>query len=67
MAFLRRTDGFPEVFAIAARDLPDPAAFLEKDYWVTAVLRALNAAAPGGFVLKGGTSQAGQLPPFALS
>ena len=56
MAFLRRTDGFPEVFAIAARDLPDPAAFLEKDYWVTAVIRALNAAAPGGFVLKGGTS-----------
>lgn len=56
MALLRTTDGFPEVFAIAARDLPDPAAFLEKDYWVTAVLRALNDAAPGGFVLKGGTS-----------
>lgn len=56
MALLRESDGFPDVFGIAARDLPDPAAFLEKDYWVTQVLRALNDAAPGGFVLKGGTS-----------
>lgn len=56
MALLRAADGFPEVFGIAARDVPDPAAFLEKDYWVTQVLRALNRECPGGFVLKGGTS-----------
>ncbi len=56
MALLREADGFPEVFGIAARDLPDPAAFIEKDYWVTQVLRALTRVCAGGFVLKGGTS-----------
>ena len=56
MTLLRAADGFPDVFGIAARDLADPAAFLEKDYWVTQVIRALNETAPGGFVLKGGTS-----------
>lgn len=30
--------------------------FVEKDYWVTQVVRALHEHHPGGFVLKGGTS-----------
>jgi hypothetical protein len=30
--------------------------FIEKDYWVTQVLRALNDIIPGAFQLKGGTS-----------
>jgi len=56
MALLRDADGFNALFAIASLDLGDPAAFLEKDYWVTQVLRALNTVAPGGLVLKGGTA-----------
>lgn len=56
MALLHETAGFATLFGIAARDLEEPAAFIEKDHWVTQVLRALNDAAPGGFVLKGGTS-----------
>lgn len=30
--------------------------FVEKDYWVTQVLRSLHERCPGAFVLKGGTS-----------
>ena len=56
MALLRDTPDFGELFPIAARALGDTPAFLEKDYWVTQVLRSLNASTSGGFVLKGGTS-----------
>jgi len=41
--------------AAASLGITDPT-FVEKDYWVTQVLRALTAQFPGGFVLKGGTS-----------
>jgi hypothetical protein len=40
----------------AARELRLAAEFVEKDYWVTQVLRALHRCYPGWFVLKGGTS-----------
>jgi hypothetical protein len=30
--------------------------FVEKDYWVTQMLRSLHERCPGAFVLKGGTS-----------
>ena len=40
MTLLRAADGFPDVFGIAARDLADPAAFLEKDRAALVSLRA---------------------------
>jgi hypothetical protein len=40
----------------AARELGLAPLFVEKDYWVTQVLRALNVRHPGWFVFKGGTS-----------
>lgn len=40
----------------AADDLGLAPLFVEKDYWVTQVLRALHDRYPGAFVLKGGTS-----------
>jgi hypothetical protein len=56
MARLRDEPGFDDLFAIAARDLGQPAPFLEKDYWVTQILRSVAETTAGGFVLKGGTS-----------
>ena len=56
MTLLRDLPDFPVLFGIAERTQPDPAAFVEKDYWVTQVLRSLHRIAPGGFALKGGTS-----------
>lgn len=40
----------------AARSLGLAPLFVEKDYWVTQVLRALSERHPGWFVFKGGTS-----------
>jgi hypothetical protein len=40
----------------AARELGLVPLFVEKDYWVTQVLRALSESHPGWFVFKGGTS-----------
>lgn len=56
MAFLRDDADFPTAIERAALALGEEAAFVEKDYWVTQVLRALAATQAGGFVLKGGTS-----------
>ena len=47
---------FEGAIAAAAGELGLAPLFIEKDYWVTQVLRALNARHPGWFVFKGGTS-----------
>lgn len=56
MALLRDDPDFGTAIDRAARELGEQPAFIEKDYWVTQVLRALTASMHGGFVLKGGTS-----------
>lgn len=57
MALLREDRGFAAAIGQAANALGglDPA-FVEKDYWVTQVLRVLHTEYPHGFVFKGGTS-----------
>lgn len=44
------------VTAAAAARTSLPEAFIEKDYWITEVLRALAIGLPGAIVFKGGTS-----------
>jgi hypothetical protein len=57
VALLREEDGFAAAIGQAAERLGGlDAAFVEKDYWVTQVLRALHTEYPHGFVFKGGTS-----------
>jgi hypothetical protein len=57
MDLLRDDPEFADAIGRAARDLGDlDPSFVEKDYWVTQVLRALHAEYPGAFLLKGGTS-----------
>jgi hypothetical protein len=56
MALLRDEPDFPQIIADAADALGVVRAFVEKDYWVTQVLRTLLVAFPGQFILKGGTS-----------
>ena len=56
MSLLRDQPDFGALFGIAARELGQTAAFLEKDYWVVAILRSIAATTAGGFLLKGGTS-----------
>jgi hypothetical protein len=53
---LREDADFQTAIDRAAASLGEPAAFIEKDYWVTQVLRSLAETQRGGFVLKGGTS-----------
>src|SRR5438045_1971178 len=57
MALLCEEAGFAAAIGRAAEALGglDPA-FVEKDYWVTQVLRALHTEHPHAFVFKGGTS-----------
>jgi predicted nucleotidyltransferase component of viral defense system len=57
VTLLRDDDGFDVAIGRAAEALGglDPS-FVEKDYWVTQVLRALHTEYPGGFLFKGGTS-----------
>lgn len=57
MPLIREDKDFPNAIARAARELGglDPA-FVEKDYWVTQVLRALHTSFPHGLTFKGGTS-----------
>lgn len=57
MALLRQADDFGDVIEQASRNLRglDPT-FVEKDYWVTQVLRELVAHHAPGIVFKGGTS-----------
>lgn len=47
---------FADLIAAAARALGVPPSLVEKDYWLTQVLRAVRNAHYGEFVLKGGTS-----------
>lgn len=57
MGLLRDDPEFATAIGQAARDLGDlDPSFVEKDYWVTQVLRALHAEYPGAFLFKGGTS-----------
>src|SRR6266540_5458358 len=57
MDLLRDDSEFATAMARAARDLGDlDPSFVEKDYWVTQVLRALHTEHPHAFVFKGGTS-----------
>jgi predicted nucleotidyltransferase component of viral defense system len=53
--FRDRSD-FHATIAAAEEPLGVSAVILEKDYWVTQVLRVLAARFPDGFVFKGGTS-----------
>ena len=53
---LRDDPDFQVAIDRAARDLGEHAAFVEKDYWVTQLLRALCEALPNEFMLKGGAS-----------
>lgn len=56
MTLLRDDPDFSTAIDRAAATLKQPRSFVEKDYWVTQVLRALHAQLQGGFLLKGGTS-----------
>ena len=57
MALLRDAgDDFASAIDNAAQTLGLAPTFVEKDYWVTQVLRELHVRYPGGFVFKGGTS-----------
>jgi hypothetical protein len=47
---------FEGAITAAAQSLGLAPLFVEKDYWVTQVLRSLHERNPGAFVLKGGTS-----------
>jgi Nucleotidyl transferase AbiEii toxin, Type IV TA system len=50
-------DGFDVAIGRAAGALGDlDPSFVEKDYWVTQVLRVLQTEYPGDFFFKGGTS-----------
>jgi hypothetical protein len=50
------TTEFRRAVVTTARRLNIPEAIVEKDYWISQVLRAVNAAHYGQYVLKGGTS-----------
>ena len=57
MPLLRDDRDFDAAIQRAAQQLGNLApSFVEKDYWVTQVLRSLAAHYPGGFLFKGGTS-----------
>jgi hypothetical protein len=53
---LRDSEDFPDAIAIAGRELDLDPSFVEKDYWVTQVLRSLTARHGVAIVFKGGTS-----------
>ena len=57
MTLVRDDPDFETLIRATSNDLgiTDPT-FVEKDYWVTQVLRVLNNCYPGGFLFKGGTS-----------
>lgn len=56
MALLRDDPDFATAVGRAAIDLGEHAAFVEKDYWVTQVLREAMRHEGAGVLLKGGTS-----------
>ena len=53
MALLRDEDGFATAINRAAKELGLHAQFVEKDYWVTEVLRVLHRDFAGHFIFKG--------------
>ncbi len=57
MALFRDEESLKDAVGVVRRQLNnrDPT-FIEKDYWVTQVIRAVSLETAGGFVLKGGTS-----------
>lgn len=56
MARLRDTEEFGPTLDAVAERLDISATAVEKDYWVSEVLRVLAAASPDDFIFKGGTS-----------
>jgi len=56
MALLRDQEDLPALCGQAGEILDLPHGVVEKDYWVTQALRALQATYPGEFIFKGGTS-----------
>jgi hypothetical protein len=56
MVLFRGDPDFAAGITEAASRLGVARSFVEKDYWVTQVLRALHLVFPGQFLLKGGTS-----------
>lgn len=56
MMLFREDREFRQAILIASAQLGLAPAFVEKDYWVTQVLRSLAARFENGFVFKGGTS-----------
>jgi len=56
VTLLRDDAQFPDLLRTAAAELRVPDALVEKDYWLTQVLRALAHGHYGQFILKGGTS-----------
>lgn len=56
MSLFRGRDDFQETIEAAGRALGIDAAIVEKDYWVSEVLRVLTRDFPGDFIFKGGTS-----------
>jgi hypothetical protein len=56
VALLREQGDFADAIERAALALGLHPQFIEKDYWVTEVLRTLNAERSGWFIFKGGTS-----------
>lgn len=56
MPLFREGRDFADGIVEAASRLGVPTAFVEKDYWITQILRTLHVIFPGEFLLKGGTS-----------
>lgn len=56
MALLRDQGDLPALCGQAGESLGLPHGVVEKDYWVTQALRALQVTYPGEFIFKGGTS-----------
>lgn len=56
MALLRDQEDLVALCGAAGEIIGVPASVIEKDYWVTQALRALQLAHPGEFIFKGGTS-----------
>jgi len=57
MDLFREHESLADAIGAVRRQLNNlDATFIEKDYWVTQVIRAVHLETEGGFVLKGGTS-----------
>lgn len=57
MVLFRDQESLADAIGVVRRQLNNlDATFIEKDYWVTQVIRSVQQETDGGFVLKGGTS-----------